>query len=165
MFVLEAQNITKHYADGSETIPVLRGVSLSLQRGEIVSLEGPSGSGKTTLLSIVGCILTATSGDVVIEGRPVDPRAAELPKVRRKSIGFVFQQHNLIPALTAAENVEYALNLRGRRGPDARVEAERRWIRWDSQPSLMPIRDLSGGQRQRVAIARTGRQRADSSGR
>lgn len=156
MYVLEAQNITKHYADGSETIPVLRGVSLSLQRGEIVSLEGPSGSGKTTLLSIVGCILTATSGDVVIEGRPVNPaRAAELPKVRRKSIGFVFQQHNLIPALTAAENVEYALNLRGRRGPDARGQAERALdqvglsAKFDAYP-----RDLSGGQRQRVAIAR-----------
>ena len=152
MNVLEAYDITKEFADGTEMIPVLRGVSLSLQRGEIVSLEGPSGSGKTTLLSIVGCILTATSGRVIIDGNAVNPdRARDLPKIRRKSIGFVFQQHNLIPALTAAENVEYALNLRGMRGANARTEAERvldhvgRRQRRTAHP-----RDLSGGQRQRV---------------
>jgi putative ABC transport system ATP-binding protein len=154
--VLQAHDITKQFADGAEMIPVLRGVSLSLRKGEIVSLEGPSGSGKTTLLSIVGCILTATSGRVIIDGNAVDPdRQRDLPKIRRKSIGFVFQQHNLIPALTAAENVEYALNLRGMRGPNARTEAERVLAqvglsnKFDTHP-----RDLSGGQRQRVAIAR-----------
>ena len=156
MYVLEAQDITKNYADAGETVPVLRGVSLSLRRGEVVSLEGPSGSGKTTLLSIVGCILTPTSGRVVIDGRPVDPsRAKELPKIRRKSIGFVFQQHNLIPALTAAENVEYALNLRGMRGRGARVEADRVLEELGLGPKAnVHPRDLSGGQRQRVAIAR-----------
>jgi putative ABC transport system ATP-binding protein len=154
--VLEAHDITKEFADGSEMIPVLRGVSLSLRRGEIVSLEGPSGSGKTTLLSIVGCILTATSGRVIIDGKAVNPdRAKELPEIRRKSIGFVFQQHNLIPALTAAENVEYALNLRGMRGANARTEAERvlDQVGLTSKADAYP-RDLSGGQRQRVAIAR-----------
>ena len=156
MYALEAQDITKDYADAGETVSVLRGVSLSLRRGEVVSLEGPSGSGKTTLLSIVGCILTATSGRVVIDGRPVDPsRAKELPKIRRKSIGFVFQQHNLIPALTAAENVEYALNLRGMRGRSARVEADRVLEELGLGPKAnVHPRDLSGGQRQRVAIAR-----------
>jgi putative ABC transport system ATP-binding protein len=156
VYVLEAHDITKEFADGGGMIPALRGVSLSLGKGEIVSLEGPSGSGKTTLLSIVGCILTATSGRVIINGKTVNPdRRRELPKIRRKSIGFVFQQHNLIPALTAVENVEYALNLRGMRGRSARSEAERALAqvgivhKADAHP-----RDLSGGQRQRVSIAR-----------
>src|SRR5262249_19800445 len=91
--VLEAADVTKEYREGLEVVPVLRGVSLSLARGEIVSLEGPSGSGKTTLLSILGCILTPTAGRVVVEGEEVDPRRpARLPAIRRKSIGFVFQQ-------------------------------------------------------------------------
>ncbi|HEY2587458.1 MAG TPA: ABC transporter ATP-binding protein [Tepidisphaeraceae bacterium] len=156
MNALEAENIFKDYTDGSETIPVLRGVSLSMQRGEIVAMEGPSGSGKTTFLSIVGCILTATSGRVVVDGRLVNPdRPRELPQIRRSSIGFVFQQHNLIPALTAAENVEYALNLRGRRGRGTRKEAERALaaVGLTEKANAHP-RDLSGGQRQRVAIAR-----------
>src|SRR5207253_1664912 len=83
------------------------GVSLDLHRGEVVALEGPSGSGKTTLLSILGCILTATRGELTVDGMRIDPaRPALLPAVRRKSIGFVFQQFNLFPALTAVENVE-----------------------------------------------------------
>jgi putative ABC transport system ATP-binding protein len=156
VYALEAHDITKQFTEGGETIPVLRGVSLSLERGQIVSLEGPSGSGKTTLLSVVGCILSATSGRVVIEGKAVDPRRRrELPKIRRKSIGFVFQQHNLIPALTAAENVEYALNLRGMRGRAAQFEAARVLDRVGlSDKAHAHPRDLSGGQRQRVAIAR-----------
>jgi putative ABC transport system ATP-binding protein len=156
VYALEAENVTKEYADGSDMVPVLRGVSLALRRGEIVSLEGPSGSGKTTFLSIAGCILTATSGRVVIDGRPVDPgRPRELPRIRRASIGFVFQQHNLIPALNAIENVEYALNLRGRSGRGARAEASRALdaVGLSDKAHAHP-RDLSGGQRQRVAIAR-----------
>lgn len=156
MFALEAQDVTKQYVDGTERVCVLRGVSLSMKRGEIVSLEGPSGSGKTTFLSIIGCILTATSGRVIVDGSIVDPnRPNDLPKVRRKSIGFVFQQHNLIPALTTVENVEYALNLRGWRGGRARTEAERALdtVSLSHKKHAHP-RDLSGGQRQRVAIAR-----------
>ena len=101
-------------------------MSLSLARGEIVSLEGPSGSGKTTLLSILGCILTASSGRVVVDGEEISAdRPARLPEIRRKSIGFVFQQFNLFPSLTALENVEYALNVKGdrRRGRAARSRA------------------------------------------
>lgn len=156
MYALEAHDITKQFTEGGETIPVLRGVSLSVKKGEVVSLEGPSGSGKTTLLSIVGCILSATSGRVVIDGKSVDPRRRrELPRIRRKSIGFVFQQHNLIPALTAAENVEYALNLRGMRGRAAQSETRRVLDRVGlSDKARVHPRDLSGGQRQRVAIAR-----------
>lgn len=126
MAVLEASDVTKVFREGLEAVAVLKGASLRLDRGEIVALEGPSGSGKTTFLTILGCMLTPSSGRIVIEGRGVDPdRPDLLPEFRRASIGFVFQQFNLFPALTAAENVEYALNLKGVKGPNARREAAR----------------------------------------
>ena len=157
MNVLEATDVTKDYREGrGEVVPVLHGVSLALERGEIVGLEGPSGSGKTTLLSILGCILTPSSGRVLVEGEEADPRKpSRLPAIRRRSIGFVFQQFNLFPSLTAVENVEYALNVKGVRGPEARIEAERvlRAVGLDDRMEFLP-RDLSGGQKQRVAIAR-----------
>jgi putative ABC transport system ATP-binding protein len=155
--VLEATDVTKDYREGhGEVVPVLHGVSLGLERGEIVGLEGPSGSGKTTLLSILGCILTPTSGRVLVEGEEADPRKpSRLPAIRRRSIGFVFQQFNLFPSLTAAENVEYALNVKGVRGPEAQQEAERvlRAVGLEDRMDFLP-RDLSGGQKQRIAIAR-----------
>lgn len=154
--VLEAQDVTKVFREGRTTVSALEGVSLAVQRGEVVALEGPSGSGKTTLLSILGCILTATSGRVIVAGESVDPHHPErLPELRKRHIGFVFQQFNLFPALTALENVEYALGVRGTRGAEAHVAAERAlqavelWDRRDFLP-----RDLSGGQKQRVAVAR-----------
>lgn len=154
--VLSARDVTKTFQEGRETVEVLRGVSLELAPGEIVALEGPSGSGKTTFLSILGCILTPSGGVLEIEGEAVDPRRPErLPALRRKSIGFVFQQFNLFPALTAWENVEYALNVKGVKGGEARREAlsaiER--VGLADRKDFLP-RDLSGGQKQRVAIAR-----------
>lgn len=154
--VLSARDVTKTFQEGRETVEVLRGVSLELAPGEIVALEGPSGSGKTTFLSILGCILTPSGGVLEIEGEAVDPRRPErLPALRRKSIGFVFQQFNLFPALTARENVEYALNVKGVSGREARREAlaaiER--VGLGDRKDFLP-RDLSGGQKQRVAIAR-----------
>jgi putative ABC transport system ATP-binding protein len=154
--VLEAAGVTKEFREGLEAVPVLRGVSLALARGEIVSLEGPSGSGKTTLLSILGCILTPTAGRIVVEGEEVDPsRPSRLPAIRKKSIGFVFQQFNLFPSLTALENVEYALNVKGVGGGAARKEAERviDAVGLSDRRGYLP-RDLSGGQKQRVAVAR-----------
>ncbi len=156
MEVLEATGVVKTFREGSESVDVLKGASLTLRRGEIVALEGPSGSGKTTFLTILGCLLTPTSGRVAIEGREVDPaRPERLPMFRRSSIGFVFQQFNLFPALTAAENVEYALNLKGMRGKAARTEASRVLdaVGLSDRARFLP-RDLSGGQKQRVAIAR-----------
>ena len=156
MTVLEARDVTKVFREGSETVAVLNGASLALGRGEIVALEGPSGSGKTTFLTILGCMLTPSSGRVCIEGREVDPERPDLlPGYRRASIGFVFQQFNLFPALTAAENVEYALNLKGARGVEARRESAR-WLEAVglADRSYFLPRDLSGGQKQRVAIAR-----------
>ncbi|MGC1720189.1 MAG: ABC transporter ATP-binding protein [Isosphaeraceae bacterium] len=156
MEVLEATGVVKTFREGSESVNVLKGASLTLRRGEIVALEGPSGSGKTTFLTILGCMLTPTSGRVAIEGREVDAaRPERLPMFRRSSIGFVFQQFNLFPALTAAENVEYALNLKGMRGKAAREEAARvlEAVGLSDRGRFLP-RDLSGGQKQRVAIAR-----------
>jgi putative ABC transport system ATP-binding protein len=153
---LSADEVTKTFQEGKERVDVLRGVSIGIATGEIVALEGPSGSGKTTLLSILGCILTPTSGRVVVDGEEVDPNEpARLPAIRKKSIGFVFQQYNLFPALTALENVQYALNIKGVSGKRARAEAEQmlETVGLADRKAFLP-RDLSGGQKQRVAIAR-----------
>lgn len=156
MVVLEAHQLTKSYVEGGETVPVLRGVSLNLKRGELVALEGPSGSGKTTLLFILGCLLTPTSGRVIIEGEEVGRQTTNrLAELRKRAIGFVFQQFHLFPALTALENVEYALNIKGLRGKPARREAGRllEAVELADRRRSLPG-DLSGGQKQRVAIAR-----------
>ncbi|MCU1230298.1 MAG: transporter [Acidobacteria bacterium] len=154
MSILHASNIEKQFTEGrGESVAVLKGIDFSVERGEIVSLEGPSGSGKTTFLSILGCILTPTSGSVVVDGVHVE--AKKLNEIRKRSLGFVFQQFNLFPSLTALENVEYALNVKGMRGSDARVEAQRviDAVGLGDRQAFLP-RDLSGGQKQRVAIAR-----------
>jgi len=156
MYALEANDVVKTFKEGRETVEVLKGVSIQVSPGEIVALEGPSGSGKTTFLSILGCILTPTSGRVVVDGNEVDPdKPSRLPEVRKKSIGFVFQQYNLFPPLTALENVEYALNIKGVRGGEARRQAEEILdvVGLGERKTFLP-RDLSGGQKQRVAIAR-----------
>jgi len=156
MSVIQAREIRKSFQEGRGEVNVLNGVSLSLDNGEVTALEGPSGSGKTTLLSILGCILTPSSGELVIDGISVDPKKPNgLPGIRRRSIGFVFQQYNLFPALSALENVEYALNIKGLRGAQARREAEvaLEKVGLSDRLGFLP-RDLSGGQKQRVAIAR-----------
>lgn len=153
--VLEVSDVVMVFDEGSQRVEVLRGVSLDVAPGEVVALEGPSGSGKTTLLSIMGCILTPTSGRVKVAGQEIDGCPGRLREVRRESIGFVFQQYNLFPALTALENVEYTLNVKGRRGRKAREEAGRVLDRVGLADRLHFLpRDLSGGQKQRVAIAR-----------
>lgn len=154
--VLEAHGVHKVFREGAREVNVLQGISLALARGEIVSLEGRSGSGKTTLLSILGCILTPSAGHVRIEGEAVDLRRPNhLAAIRRRSIGFIFQQFNLFQALSCLENVEYALNLRGVKGAKARREAERviEAVGLSDHQDVLP-RDLSGGQKQRVAIGR-----------
>ena len=154
--VLAVRDVTKVFDEGRQRVHVLRGITMDVAAGELVALEGPSGSGKTTLLSIMGCILTTTSGELRVAGQPVRSRdEATLREVRRQSIGFVFQQYNLFPALTALENVEYSLNVRGRGGRAAHDEAKRVLARvgLGDRLGFLP-RDLSGGQKQRVAIAR-----------
>ena len=154
--VLSATDVVKTFDEGSQKVQVLKGVSLEVGPGEVVALEGPSGSGKTTLLSIMGCILTPTEGRVEVAGRVVRADSpGELREARRRSIGFVFQQFNLFPALTALENVEYALNVKGTRGEAGRRGATRVLERVGLSDRLHFLpRDLSGGQKQRVAIAR-----------
>jgi putative ABC transport system ATP-binding protein len=154
--VLEGREVTKTYREGKREVPALRGVSLSVERGEVVALEGPSGSGKTTLLCVLGCLLTPTTGHIVIDGQRIDAsRPEQLREVRRRSIGFVFQQFNLFASLTASENVQYSLNLKGWRGSKARHEADRvlEAVGLGERKDFQP-RDLSGGQRQRIAVAR-----------
>ena len=164
--ILAAHGVRKSFREGREEFEVLRGVDLSIQPGEIVALEGPSGSGKTTLLSILGGILTPSAGRVAIDGEviaaPEDSRRSDLRSsharlgaIRRRSIGFVFQQYNLFPALTAAENVAYAAKIKGFGRAEARAEAARliAAVGLGERADFLP-RDLSGGQKQRVAIAR-----------
>ena len=156
MWSIVAEDVTKTFREGKETVAVLKGASLRLEAGEVVALEGPSGSGKTTFLSILGCLLGASGGNVEIAGEKVDAtRPSKLQAVRRRHIGFVFQQFNLFPALTALENVEYALNLKGVQGADATSQARELMQRVGlaDRAKFLP-RDLSGGQKQRVAIAR-----------
>ena len=156
MTVLVANDVSKVYREGHHDVPALRGVSLTVSRGEIVAIEGPSGSGKTTLLCVLGCLLTPSGGQVIIDGHEVDPKRPEqLRELRQRSIGFVFQQFNLFGALTASENVQYGLNLKGWTGPKARREADRvlEAVGLGERKHFRP-RDLSGGQRQRIAVAR-----------
>jgi putative ABC transport system ATP-binding protein len=156
MFNVAAVDVTKTFHEGREIVTVLKGASLHLAPGEVLALEGPSGSGKTTLLSILGCLLSASSGKVEIAGQLVDAtKPAKLQAVRRRHIGFVFQQFNLFPALSALENVEYALNLKGVTGSDATQQAREliERVGLADRARFLP-RDLSGGQKQRVAIAR-----------
>ena len=154
--VIKVRGVTKTFEEGAAAVRALNGVNLDVRRGEIVLLMGPSGSGKTTLLSIIGCILRPSAGSVEIAGREVtrlDER--ELPRVRLGQIGFVFQGFNLFPTLTAGENVELSLNLKGVRGREARRRAQPllQQVGLAEKYDIYPA-NLSGGQKQRVAIAR-----------
>jgi putative ABC transport system ATP-binding protein len=153
---ISVRGLTKTYAEGSTGVQALSGVDLDIEPGELVLLMGPSGSGKTTLLSIMGCILTASSGTVHVAGREVTTLSEkELPRVRLEHIGFVFQGFNLFPTLTAAENVELMLDLKGIRGPAAKKRSREllAQVGLADKYETFPT-DLSGGQKQRVAIAR-----------
>jgi len=153
---IEVSDVTKTYSSGAVAVHALRGVSLDVAAGEILLLLGPSGSGKTTLLSIMGCILRASGGSVKLQGREVGHlRERDLPHVRLKHFGFVFQGFNLFPALTAGENVEVALGLKGVGGRAARRQAAEALdlVGLADKVAVRPA-DLSGGQKQRVAIAR-----------
>jgi len=154
-YVLEAKGLRKVYEEGPVTVEAVRDVSLQVKPGESVAIMGPSGSGKTTLLSMIGCILRPTRGEVIIDGRPVRWEEDDLSRVRLESIGFVFQSFNLFSALTALENVEVALDLRGKPGPESRRRAREMMeaVGLGDRMDFLP-RDLSGGQKQRVSIAR-----------
>jgi len=154
--VVDVRGLSKVYGSGAVAFEALKDIDFHADEGEFVMLAGPSGSGKTTLLSILGCVLRPTAGRVTIFGRDVaQAREDELPALRTDLIGFVFQGFNLIASMTASENIELVLQLRGWEPPAAASEAlkllDEVGIR--NKADSLP-RDLSGGQRQRVAIAR-----------
>ena len=153
---ISAQGLEMVYRSGMQRIQVLQGINLSVSRGQIQFLMGPSGSGKTTLLSILSGLMTPTAGTVHLLGREITRLSrSQLSRFRLENIGFVFQGFNLFPALTAAENVEVALNLKGCRGKNARHQSQilLETVGLGDKAKVLP-RDLSGGQKQRVAIAR-----------
>ena len=153
---IAVRQLMKRYEEGATGTLALRGVDLDVHPGELLMLMGPSGSGKTTLLSIMGCILTATSGSVRVAGREVvGLNEKQLPALRLEHIGFVFQGFNLFPTLTAGENVELMLDLKGASAVKARKRSQEllEQVGLGEKNGAFPA-DLSGGQKQRVAIAR-----------
>ena len=153
---MEARNVSKTFGQGAREVRALSDVSLEVRRGELTLLMGPSGSGKTTLLSILGCILSASSGEVWVAGHPTAQLNPEgLAALRRRYLGFIFQSYNLFPTLTAAENVLLALKVRGIEGREADrlTAAALAEVGMSSKANAHPG-TLSGGQQQRLAIAR-----------
>jgi putative ABC transport system ATP-binding protein len=151
-----AADVGMEFRSGSEKFQVLKGIDLEVRDGDIQLLMGPSGSGKTTLLSILAGMLTPTEGSVHLLGQEITRLSrSQLARFRRDNIGFIFQGFNLFPALTAIENVEVALNVKGIRGGTAKHQAKGLLedVGLEDKANLLP-RDLSGGQKQRVAIAR-----------
>ena len=148
-------NVGKIYGSGEHAVTALANATLDIRAGEVILIEGPSGSGKTTLISILGLLLKPTSGQVWIEGRDVARLGErELPGLRARNFGFVFQGFNLFPALTALENVAIAIQMKGR-AKQPRTEARRLLELVGLGPRMHHLpADLSGGQKQRVAIAR-----------
>jgi putative ABC transport system ATP-binding protein len=154
--IIELDKIEKSYYMGNHTIPVLKGISLAIQRNEYVALMGPSGSGKSTLMNILGCLDSPTGGKYILNGQDVSQMSDdELAMVRNNEIGFVFQQFNLLPRLSAAENVALPLVYAGISKKD-RMERALEALRKVglADRSHHKSNELSGGQIQRVAIAR-----------
>lgn len=152
--ILEARNLTQRVELGNNTLTILQGVSLEIKRGQSVAIVGRSGSGKTTLLGLLAGLDTPTEGEVILEERVIsrmteDERAA----LRARRVGFVFQSFQLLPALTALENVMLPLELAGLGNPVARAEELLRRVGLGERLGHTP-RQLSGGEQQRVAIAR-----------
>ncbi|NIJ40677.1 putative ABC transport system ATP-binding protein [Parvibaculum indicum] len=154
--IVDCKGITKHYRQGSIDVPALRGVDLAIEQGDFASLAGPSGSGKTTLLNIVGGLDRPTDGTISIDGQDLTALDNEdLADLRLRKIGFVFQAYNLIPVLSAVENVEFTLQLMDVPAAERRERAKEmlQQVGLESMENRRPSR-LSGGQQQRVAVAR-----------
>jgi putative ABC transport system ATP-binding protein len=154
--VIETRNLHKFYGDRDQKVHALRGLDISIEEGDIVGVMGPSGCGKTTLLNCLSGLDSFDEGDISIQGKTLmDLNDDQLSELRAKKMGFVFQTYNLLPVLTAVENVELPLLVSGYSGKDARVKAldklaEVELVDWQHH---LPG-ELSGGQRQRVTLAR-----------
>jgi len=154
--MVQVRDVTKVYVRGSQRVEVLHGISLDIPRGDFVALMGPSGSGKTTLLNLIGGLDQPTSGELVVAGRRIDQLSGNaLAHWRSENVGFIFQFYNLMPVLTAADNIELPLLL-------TRLPAAQRRRNVEIVLEIVGLADrarhrpneLSGGQEQRVAIAR-----------
>lgn len=156
MAIIETKNLHRHYQDGDSTIHAVDGIDLSVEEGEFTAIIGPSGSGKTTLLNLIGGLDNPTSGTVVVDQKEIHELSDnELINFRLRHIGFVFQAYNLIPVLTAQENVEFIMLLQGKSASDRRKRANEllKSVGLEKQAHKRP-NELSGGQQQRVAVAR-----------
>ncbi len=157
MALLELKGVKKIYQQGKIEVPALRGIDLTVEKGEFSTVFGPSGSGKTTLLNMIGCLDKPTSGTINFNGEELEElNKKELAMLRRYNIGFVFQSYNLIPVLTAYENVEFAIRLASKHSKKElrdRVMEILADVGLDGLENRRP-NELSGGQKQRVAIAR-----------
>jgi len=156
MAILEARGVSKVYETRGVSTPALTDVDLAIEEGEFTALSGPSGSGKTTLLNVLGALDEPTSGEVLVDGeslRGLSP--ARLSDLRLHKLGFVFQSYNLIPVLTARENVEFVMELQGVPTRERRERAEQllRDVGLEGLGAKRPL-EMSGGQQQRVAVAR-----------
>lgn len=157
MALLEMQGVKKIYDQGKIEVPALRGIDLLVEQGEFTTVFGPSGSGKTTLLNIIGCLDKPTAGRIIFDSQELGGLDKKgLAMIRRYNVGFIFQSYNLIPVLTAYENVEFAIRLLNKYD---KKEVKERVLKILAAVGLQGLEDrkpneLSGGQKQRVAIAR-----------
>ncbi len=157
MAILEARGVEKTYETRGVETPALRGVDLLVEEGEFLALAGPSGSGKTTLLNLFGALDEPTAGEIVLDGQKLaDLSRAALAELRLHKLGFVFQAYNLIPVLTARENIEFVLQLQGVAARERRERAEALLadVGLADLGAKRPL-EMSGGQQQRVAVARS----------
>jgi putative ABC transport system ATP-binding protein len=156
MAVLETRDLTKVYGDGAARVEALRGVSIEIQPGQMVAIMGPSGSGKSTLLALLGAVDKPTDGQVILEGKDLATLSDDnRTLIRRRRLGFIFQAFNLLPTLTALENVALPLELDGIAFRDARARAEEalNLVGLGKRGDHLPG-EMSGGEQQRVAVAR-----------
>ena len=157
--LIEARDVTKAYRAGKREVEILHGISLSVHAGEMCAVMGPSGSGKSTLLYTLAGLEAPTTGTVSLLGHPTSTMSrTDLAKLRRSDVGFVFQSYNLVPTLTAYENVALPHRLRGERPPRARILAMLSTVGLDGLAESRPV-VMSGGEQQRVALARVLAQR------
>ena len=152
--VVEAHDLARRYGEGDTAVDALRGVNLEVERGKLTAVMGPSGSGKSTLMHILAALDTPTGGYVVLAGTKLGELSdTQITKLRREHIGFIFQFFNLLPMLTAEENVLLPLTIAGEKPDEAWFEGLLKTVGLDDRRSHRPA-ELSGGQQQRVAIAR-----------